>query len=293
MNYNERNRLYMLQAVNRTLNQYQEVWENAPEMVNLQAELAAYEEKSTELISRKMNLKQPYASVKEAQWQSFVDLCAKVAGLLKLHAHQSANKELFNSLHFSEARLLRTSSQAVVAYGTNLRRLFADSLESMSDHSQKQELLDTFTEQLRFFTDNALAPSDRRRLLGETTQKIANLQQEVREFLENIADSLMLFYRKEHPDFYLAWSNARIIPKFRGGNRPNDEELDPLSAPLVEETSDATSPDADASAPESRSEVTPDASPLRPTAEGASPPTNVQNGSPNPSSDTSDTEEAA
>lgn len=294
MTAKEKNRLYMLQAVNRTLKAYQSVWEQAPEMLKLQEQLKAFEEESIQLFSQKQMLKQPFTPVKEANWQLFVEKVSRVAGLLRMHAHSTQNTKLFTSLHFNESDLFRASGQSVLAYAYALDHALKEHRGEMEEHSMLNELFDSFRQDVEGFQDQALEPSDRKRILGETTKKIAALQREVRLYLLNIADSLMIFYRREHPDFYAAWQNARVMPKFRGSSRSRGEELDPLQAPLAEQSSDATSPEAGASAPDTpSSDATPDTSPLRSTAEGSSPPTNVQNGSPNPSSGIPDTEEAA
>lgn len=259
----------MLQAVNRILEEYQSVWEQAPEMLELQAQLEAFEAKCITLFTEKARLIPAYAVVKEANWQTFADMITRISGLLKMHAYRTKNTALAHSIHLSKSDLKRKSSQALLAYAHGLNNNLDEHRRDLASHSEQAALFKEFKAQLEHFMAMALAPSDRRRKLGECTQMIARLQQEIRTYLETVADSLMLFYRDVEPDFYRAWHNARIMPKYRGAEGHSPKEDDPEAGAGEGESLDPRSREAFTDLPEGKA---PSEKRLKPSAQEDSPP---------------------
>lgn len=218
----EKNRLYMLQSVIGTLEEYRAEWAEAPQMENLYQELQSYERQTLALFALKMELKVPHSPVKETHWQDFVKLVGQVTGLLKLHAFRAKDDALVNRLHFSESTLLKSSSQTVLTYAHAIKVMVEEHEEALTALAEDPTIFERFKEATDGFIEQALAPSKRRRRLGETSEKIQVVQLEAGEFLSQVGDSLMLFYREKNPDFYRAWQNARVRPKFRGASRKNE-----------------------------------------------------------------------
>ena len=212
----ERNRLYMLQAVMKVGETHKEKWQSMPEFVNGFASLATYESSMRELIQQKQLLLQPFGGIKAELRSEFSVALGKLGGYLHLIARRNKDKQLALLTEFSISNAKRMSAQKSLALAENVMH-FADQYQTeLAVIDNAPALVNEAKEQITLFKEKGLIPSERRRLLGETTERIRVLSLEIMDFLKKELDFLMRFFIGVSPIFHEAFQNARVIPKLSG-----------------------------------------------------------------------------
>ena len=242
MKKTERNRLYMLQAVIKVADTHKEQWQEMPEFVESFASLRAYETKMRELVQRKQLLKQPFGGIKAELRSEFALVIGKLGAYLRLVARKNKDYHLAMVTDFTVAGFERMNGQRTLALAENIVA-YTDQYETELDaFDNATDLVEKAKAQILVFKEKGLIPSERRRLLGETTQQIIRLSREIMDFLKKELDFLMRYFTDIAPVFFNAFKNARVIPKLNGisrgrsgddsdagnnGNPPNDNGSSP------------------------------------------------------------------
>lgn len=253
MRMTERNRLYMMQAVVKVAETHKDQWQDMPEFTESFASLNAYESKMRELVQRKQLLLQPFGGIKAQMRSEFALVIGKLGAYLRLIARKNNDRNLALVTDFSIAGLERLNGQKTLALAENVVA-YTDQYETeLEAFDNATDLVEKAKEQILIFKDKGLIPSERRRLLGETTEQIKKLGREVMDFLKKELDFLMRYFIDIAPVFFNAFSNARVIPKLSGnskGRGGNDGSVDSGSAD-GEEDDNGNPPVDDGAAPPS------------------------------------------
>lgn len=224
----ERNRMYMIQAVGKIAKTYNEVWMDYPEFVELFATLNAYEEQFQSLSQQKQLLLQPFSGIKQDLRDDFALTVGKLAAYLVRIARQQNDRAMLVATRFTVAQFKTFSAQKSLVTAENVIAFAEQYKEMLESIPTGGELLQKTKEQLQIFVDKGLIPAERRTKLGETTVAIRRLSREVMDFLKNELDLMMRVFVDAHPEFHLAYENARIIPKYGGLRGPSSGSSDPL-----------------------------------------------------------------
>lgn len=238
----ERNRLYMVQAVNKVGEEYASAYSELPEFIELFGTSNAYEQQLRELSQQKELLLKPFGAVKEEMREQFSRDCGSLAAYLRLVGRQNKDRALLAALDFTPLQLSRYSLQKIRLTAENLL-IFAEQYQlALEETTKAPELIEQVRMQLINFVDKALVPAERRKKLGETTQAIKRVSANMMDFLKNELDPMMLVFQDSAPAFYLSYQNARVIPKWVGaqgnslkvvdendGGFDGDGEVDPAA----------------------------------------------------------------
>ncbi len=233
MKKTERNRLYMLQSVLKVVDTHKEAWQNMPEFTAGFGILEGYEGKIRGLFQQKQLLLQPYAGIKSELRQDFALVLGKLGAYLRLVARQKKEANLILVTDYTVASLERMNAQKCLALSENVvhyAQLYESELGAFENATQ---LLAKAKLQIGLFKEKGLIPSERRRLLGETTHQIAVQGRALMDYLKKELDFLMRFFIDTAPVFYSAYQNARIIPKLKGNGshrQRSEEESDASEA---------------------------------------------------------------
>lgn len=215
----ERNRLYMLQAVVKVVETHKDQWQDMPEFTEGFASLNAYEVKMRDLVQRKELLKQPFGGIKAELRSEFALIMGKLGAYLRLVARKNKDRSLAMVTDFTVAGLERMNGQKTLALAENIVA-YTDQYETeLEAFDNATDLVEKAKEQIIIFKERGLIPSERRRLLGETTDQIKKLGHDVMDFLKKELDFLMRYFVDMAPVFFNAFKNARVIPKLSGNNR--------------------------------------------------------------------------
>jgi hypothetical protein len=215
----ERNRLYMLQAVVKVVETHKDQWQDMPEFTEGFASLNAYEVKMRDLVQRKELLKQPFGGIKAELRSEFALIMGKLGAYLRLVARKNKDRSLAMVTDFTVAGLERMNGQKTLALAENIVA-YTDQYETeLEAFDNATDLVEKAKEQILIFKEKGLIPSERRRLLGETTDQIKKLGHDVMDFLKKELDFLMRYFVDMAPVFFDAFKNARVIPKLSGNNR--------------------------------------------------------------------------
>lgn len=215
----ERNRLYMLQAVVKVVETHKDQWQDMPEFTEGFASLNAYEVKMRDLVQRKELLKQPFGGIKAELRSEFALIMGKLGAYLRLVARKNKDRSLAMVTDFTVAGLERMNGQRTLALAENIVA-YTDQYETeLEAFDNATDLVEKAKEQIIIFKERGLIPSERRRLLGETTDQIKKLGHDVMDFLKKELDFLMRYFVDMAPVFFNAFKNARVIPKLSGNNR--------------------------------------------------------------------------
>jgi hypothetical protein len=218
----ERNRLYMLQAVVKVVETHKDQWQDMPEFTEGFASLNAFEVKMRDLVQRKELLKQPFGGIKAELRSEFALIMGKLGAYLRLVARKNKDRSLAMVTDFTVAGLERMNGQRTLALAENIVA-YTDQYETeLEAFDNATDLVEKAKEQILIFKEKGLIPSERRRLLGETTDQIKKLGHDVMDFLKKELDFLMRYFVDMAPVFFNAFKNARVIPKLSGNNRGRD-----------------------------------------------------------------------
>ncbi len=215
----ERNRLYMFQAVVKVSESHKEEWQDMMEFNESFASLRAYEMKMRELVQRKELLKEPFGGVKAELRSEFALVMGKLGAYLRLVARKNDDRSLAIVTDYTVSSFGRMNAQKTLALAENIMA-YTDQYEAELDaFDNANDLVEKARAQIIVFKEKGLIPSERRRLLGETTEQIKSLGREVMDFLKKELDFLMRYFIDIAPVFFNAFKNARVIPKLSGASR--------------------------------------------------------------------------
>lgn len=224
----ERNRLYMIQAVNKVGIEYAEAYQNYEEFKELFGIVKNYEERLRSLSRQKELLAKPFGKVKEELKEDFTHNCTTLAAYMRRIGRQNKDRALILAVSISPSQFRAFSLQKIRLTAENILS-FTEQYQSVLEEIPKaQELIEKVESQLASFVEKGLVPAERRRKLGETTEMIKRTASEMLDFLRNELDPMMLVFKVEAPAFYLSYRNARVTPKLSGAqgpDRPKDDVL--------------------------------------------------------------------
>lgn len=238
----ERNRLYMIQAVNKVAEEFASAYAELPEFSEMFGSAAAYEQQLRELTQQKELLLQPFGAVKAEMREQFARDCAALAAYLNRVGRINKDRALRVAVNFTAPKFKDFSLQKQRVTAENLLAFYEQYESELADVPKAQELRDTVQAQLLVFVDKALVPAERRKKLGETTKAIERSARMMMDFLKEELDPMMRIFETEAPAFYLSYQNARVIPKWVGaqgnslkvvdendGGFDGDGEVDPAA----------------------------------------------------------------
>lgn len=125
----EKNRLYMIQAVNKVANDYETTWTDYGDFAEMFASLNAYEVKMLDLMQRKESLLQPFSGIKQELHNDFALTIGKLAAFSLRIGRAQDDKALIVAANFTVGQFERYNDQKALVVAETILG-FADQYES-------------------------------------------------------------------------------------------------------------------------------------------------------------------
>lgn len=229
----EKNFSYMLQEVDKVLDQNRTVWEGESRMVELytlyHGKLAAL----LDLFVAKRELRLPYREVKKDVLGEYAEKIAQLAGFLHEISISKGMRDMTLYTNITAASLMHDTIQNCMTRSKALLDYAAQMEEDLNKYDHGAALLAEAQAQYASFRDNGLLPFDRRNRLRAVNRKIKDLLTELRKLLSDRIDRVILFFSDRDAQFYAAYKQARKVPKLgasrsssntTGGNGDSDQD---------------------------------------------------------------------
>lgn len=249
--------MYMLHEVTKVLDENRPIWEGETRMVSLVEEYKIKLARLEDLLVIKGELETPYTEVRNVLLDEFATKIVQLAGFLHELSIENGSKNMTIYTDISKSALINasiqdclTKSKAVIDYAASMQ-------EELGTYSNGLSLLSEATEQYQSFRDNGLLPFDRRNRLRNLNKDIRNLITEIREYLTERLDRVVLFFTDSEPGFFEKFKEARVIPKLnatrKSGGAESEEDIEDEDLPdhEGEESDDASETGVDSTDTES------------------------------------------
>lgn len=224
MNTKHKNYMYMLQRVEKVLDENRTTWEAEERMTHLYNEFKYRVDRLAELFGQKRELTLPYKKVKTAMKEEFADKILQLAGFLHEIGETKGDKQLKLYSNTSRTQLVFGTIQECLTKSQNILELAMTHRNELGIFSHGEAVLEDAKEQLESFQTNGFLPYDRRNRLRDTNREIHDLITETRSFLSHRLDRVMFFYNRRNSAFYSSYKLNRVIPKI-SATRSTSEEV--------------------------------------------------------------------
>lgn len=224
----ERNRYYMLVAVEKVSETYRSKWEEFPDFEGPMAQLSAYLRQFEALRKEKAELKVSLVSSRDSQWVILGQKLHQLAGFLYTKAKAEGNEDAMELLQVTRTNLETQSFESTILLAKRILGL-AEGMVNRDSSDLQKSLVKDAKALYQIFENNGMRPRERQIRSGQVTKMLAGLYREIAIFLRDELDPLMRYFKDKEAEFYSAYQRARIIPKLTGQQRPltqQDEEAE-------------------------------------------------------------------
>ncbi len=218
MSKKERNRYYMLVAVQKVSETYRSQWEEFPDFEGPMGQLSTYLRQFESLRKEKAELQVSLVASRDSQWVILGQNLHQLAGFLYAQAKAEGNKDAMELLQVNRTSLESQSFESTILLAKRILGLAEEMVNRDSSDLQKS-LFKEAKALYRVFENNGMRPRERQIRSGQVTKMLAELYREIATFLKEELDPLMRYFKDKEAEFYSAYQRARIIPKL-GGQRP-------------------------------------------------------------------------
>lgn len=209
-----RNRYYMMQRVNRIMEEYQSVWETEPKLVLAATQLREKLGEIQRLFTVQQEYKHSWKDVAESHWNKLVTQALTFQGQLLVLAEERGDEALKTVLGFAKNDLRRQSFQ-------RSRNNFKAVLDGLEVHAEALNTTfpnqvgerEAFVAEVKSMLETDPALLARRGTLREITTQLKEVQKSVVALLRNQVDLLMRPFAQAAPEFHRQYQLGRIIPK--------------------------------------------------------------------------------
>lgn len=241
--------MYMLHEVSKVLNKHQEVWEGEARIVTLRQLYGEKVERLNNLHVQKDELSRPFKEVREDLMDEFASRIVQLAGFLHELYAESGDKSMTMYTDVTKSDLIHSSIQNALTKAKAILDL-AESMETeLTNFTSGVDVLQSAVAQYQEFSENGLMPYDRRNRLRNLNLELRDANQDIKDFLKDRLDRVLLLFMDSDPQFYEEYKSARVIPNIpatRGSGEDTDDGTsdDPASADGGETANNSSPPDA-------------------------------------------------
>lgn len=234
MDKRSRNRVTMIDRLDGVFTRHQEAWENEPLMVQMVEQIRQKKSLIEDLLRQQETLNRSWSGVKASDFERFATDLLKLQGYLRILADRAGDKESFSVLDYVKSDFNRRGLQKAYNMGTTIVGVAEKYAEELKQFSDGEALAASCAELLdKGENRKVLIPSERKKQLKVTTEKLREVQDEVVKLLKVQVDAMMLNLGAKHPDFMREYDANRALPKYGSGKSSNgeDEVVDPVVLP--------------------------------------------------------------
>ncbi len=211
----ERNRYYMLVAVEKVSETYRSKWEEFPDFQGPMGQLSAYLRQFESLRKEKAELKVSLVASRDSQWVILGEKLHQLAGFLYAQAKAEGNKDAMELLKVNRTSLETQSFESTILLAKRILGL-AEGMVNRDSSDLQKSLFKEAKALYQIFENNGMRPRERQIRSGQVTNMLADLYREIAIFLKEELDPLMRYFKQKEAEFYSAYQRARIIPKLNG-----------------------------------------------------------------------------
>lgn len=225
MTTNQENKLTMYQAVITYLDSQEKTAKELPNFSDYFGQLKETINKISD--NKKIQETQITGVTKHKnEWRdTLIDLASEIANKVKAYATFVKNTILKQEVDYTDTALRKVANNVLKDRAQIIHDKAQENLAQLAAYRVDQALLDKLEEAILKFGE--AMPSTRVSQINKkgTTSNLKKLFAETDELLKDKLDSLLLILRKDEPELYTGYANARIIIdlKARGKNKEESE----------------------------------------------------------------------
>lgn len=211
MTVNQENKLTMYQAVLAYLNSHESLLNTLPNFAECLNEL---KEGVSKISDNKKSQETQITGVtkQKNEWrETLVNLASEVGNKVKTYAIFAKNTILKKEVDYTDTALRKVAHNVLKDRAQIIHDKAQENLAQLTAYRVDQALLDKLEEAITKFGE--AMPNTRVSQISKkgTTTNLKNAFAEVDELLKERLDNLLAIIRKEEPQFYTGYTNARII----------------------------------------------------------------------------------
>ena len=218
------NKQRMYSSTRTVLKKYSEVWGNS---VPFKTSFTQFIETFGKTEGKELAQKSSKGVTKEKKQalDNMLDIALIVCGGGLAYANIVNNKNLGEAFNFSKSSL-KLGKDKEIYKRCKLIAESADTIkDKLGDYNVSIAQVKLLGDAVKDYYDIINAPRDTRQSSKTSKEEMMVLHDECDRILEEVIDKLMLTYKASQPDFYLEYSNARVIGGWR---KKKDEEEPPV-----------------------------------------------------------------
>jgi hypothetical protein len=223
MTTNQENKLTMYEAVITYLGNQNELTKDLPNFSECYAQLKETVNKINE--NKKIQETQIKGITKHKnEWRDvLVDLASEVANKVKAYATFAKNTILKQEVDYTDTALRKVANNVLKDRAQIIHDKAKENLAELATYRVNQALLDKLIEAIEKFGE--AMPSTRVSQVNKKgiTTTLKTLFVEADSLLKDKLDSLLLILRKDEPELYKGYTNARIIIDLKGRGKNKEE----------------------------------------------------------------------
>lgn len=212
MNVKNRNFMYMLMRVDKTLDDNRRIWEVEQRMQLLKSELRERVDVLQELFQTKDKLLVPHKKIRATRMEEFADKILQLAGFLhELSINDGDSKNALYT-HLTRTDLIYNSIQDARIKAQLIIDKAIERESELEAFTNGALVLKEAMDKVDSFRDNGLMPFQHRNHLRDTNADIKRHIKETKAFLSHRLDRVMSFFAHRESSFYTTYKKNRIVP---------------------------------------------------------------------------------
>jgi hypothetical protein len=215
-------KLKMYRNVLDVVNTHKNAWETSEpfktEVDNLDVNVKDIDEKS-----QRLKGSQSVSEEKKQMCQKMLGAALVVSGTGAAYASQIKDMGLKAKFNFTKSELSKGNEKEVYNRCINISLAAEPILDKLLAFNMPADQLTLLNQAASAFDKLISAPREVRKADKSTKEEMKAVYDECDTLLDERLDKMMLIYKKSYPDFFIEYTNARIIG---GWHRKNDDEGD-------------------------------------------------------------------
>jgi hypothetical protein len=200
----------MYRSTRTVLNKYSQVWKNSiPFKNNVNLFDASYDSMEEKELNQKTSTA---ASVeKEQVRKNMLDLALIVCGGGQAYSNIIKDKKLNEAFKFAKTSLNHGKEKEVYDRCKHIAATATTITNELDEYNVSAAVLNQFNDAIKDYNKVLNLPHETRKSSKSSKEEMKLLVEECDRILEEVIDNLMLTYKTDQPDFYLEYTNARVI----------------------------------------------------------------------------------
>ncbi|MCK9617496.1 MAG: hypothetical protein M0R21_06625 [Lentimicrobiaceae bacterium] len=206
---------------------YRAIWDTSEpfktEINNLDANMKEIDEKGLSLKGS-----QSVSEEKKQMCQKMLGAALIVSGIGTAYASQIKDSGLKAKFDFTKSELAKGNEIEIYNRCAGISKAAEPILDKLLAYNMPANQLTILNQYTSAFDELISAPREVRKADKSIRKEMLVLYDECDTLLDERLDKMMLIYKESHPDFYLEYSNARVI----GGWHKKNEEVGDAKPPV-------------------------------------------------------------